>query len=1000
MDEDEDVPYSDEIEGEEDEEEEDEEDHFAGQANGIKTRVNGYTKAAAQDSRAGETTTPELFTSAGAQQALHPLRRTADRVTRQIEAFAEKLDRFKQKGNRTDDFGRFQAAYQLVKSYQTFTQDAIQDISKQSTLKRAKMGWSASRNETAAQDPKTEEELQRLQLEANTWQLLLNLISIDNPAGHEMDKEAQETAFQKLHRYSSDREVWEQFLTADPYARECVIVMKWLEHTAKTQSQDIDSLIADLEKQAERGQGLWAHGWLYTKEAIKGQKRLRAWPQPLEPNDPGITISLLRSDKSGALITQLDPDAITRQKHLLQKQDQFHERATWMTCWKMVRQGESWTKIREWAQERLEHWRAVSLCGSSVDKDSHVGKTPVDDGTTRMMNFRSHKPWQSACSALAHNSTSEDFERAVYALLCGETEAAFKVCQNYDDYLYVHFNSVVLGRYQGFCKQFQRRLAFSPTTPATFVPEPAGYNDTSKFLQAAKGNERIGAEARNPYRTIQAVILGRGYDSFFQRLASAVSHVANSKSDGSSYVPELSSVPVDESLFIAAQDEDSLRIATHLYLVADSIGYVRSDTQFFENVSVNVTGYISNLEERDLFDVIPLYASLLPQHLAHSALGQILLQIVDPRERKQQVRLMEKHGINIEAVFEDQWAWISGSVEAVDHSTTVKRYSKVLRRSDGSPYLAPVRKDLIGTSITELDDYMIRSLEWLRYIDGQWGKICHLGAQLYRRFFISGKLAAARELSRRMNLSDLSRESFGFDVAEFPMEMEDGVDASTPEPMSPSKIRLPGSAHKRSRSNGVTNGAQQSILYQQSQTMRDLEALILAFDALENFATLWEKLDKNRRRRDTGTTKNLRVELQEALDEIGLNVDAILDEWLIPADNEPNVSELEEIRLTYIPELFLDYHNALYYAAHVLTGEILVQCMNLGMQVSENEHLTRSFVGAKRMRELVDALAVSSKAMVNTHSEPGKRLLGGEMLGIWNVKVDSEEDDEIRMARS
>lgn len=73
--------------------------------------------------------------------------------------------------------------------------------------------------------------------------------------------------------------------------------------------------------------------------------------------------------------------------------------------------------------------------------------------------------------------------------------------------------------------------------------------------------------------------------------------------------------------------------------------------------------------------------------------------------------------------------------------------------------------------------------------------------------------------------------------------------------------------------------------------------------------------------------------------------------------------------------------------------------MNLGMQVSENEHLTRSFVGAKRMRELVDALAVSSKAMVNTRAEPGKRLLGGEVLGIWNVEVQPEED-EIRMARS
>ena len=656
-------------------------------------------------------------------------------MTRQIEAFAEKLDRFKQKGNKTDDIGRFQAAFQLVKSYQTFTEDAIQDISKQSTLKRAKTGWSANRSETMPHDPKTEEELQRLQLEANTWQLLLNLINSDNPAGHAADKEAQDTAFQKLHRYSSDCEIWDQFISADHYARECAIVMKWLEQTVKTQPQDIDSLIADLERQAERGQGLWAHGWLYTKESIKGQKRLRAWPQPLEPEDPGIQISLLTSDKSGRLITQLDPDAITRQKHLLQKQDQFHERATWMTCWKMLRQGDDWTKIREWAQERMEHWRAVSLCGASVDAGSYSGKTPVADGTTRMMNSRSHGSWKDACSALAHNPNSEPFERAVYALLCGETEVAYGVCQNYDDYLYVYFNSIVLKRYQGFCTQFQRQLTHSPTSPVSFVPEPVGYSDAGKFLQAIRGNERVGAEARNPYRTIQAVILGRGYDSFFYRLATAVSHVAASKSESASIVPDLSPAPVDESLVITAQDEDALRIATHLYLVANSIDYVRTDTQFFETASVNVIGYISNLEESGLFDVIPLYVSLLPTHLAHSVLGQILIEIIDPRERKQQVRLMEKHGIDFEAVLDDQWQWVSASVSAVEHSTTVKRYPKVLRRSDGTPQLVPVRRDLIGTFITSDDEQMIRSLEWLRYVDGQWGKICQLGAHLYRRFY-------------------------------------------------------------------------------------------------------------------------------------------------------------------------------------------------------------------------------------------------------------------------
>lgn len=117
---------------------------------------------------------------------------------------------------------------------------------------------------------------------------------------------------------------------------------------------------------------------------------------------------------------------------------------------------------------------------------------------------------------------------------------------------------------------------------------------------------------------------------------------------------------------------------------------------------------------------------------------------------------------------------------------------------------------------------------------------------------------------------------------------------------------------------------------------------------------------------------------------------------------ETNTAELDEIRLTYIPELFLDYHNALYYTGHVLSGEILVQCMNLGIQISENEHLTRSFVGAQRMRELVDALAVSSKAMVNTRasSKSDKKLAGGETMGIWNVELGPEDEDEFHTMRT
>ncbi|KAL2829560.1 107-domain-containing protein [Aspergillus pseudoustus] len=1011
IDDDDDEPMEDEEEEEEDVEEDevleledDDEEMDDGEENGELEEdesvedMNGsesplHLIAATNGQNRFDAAASEFFTSAGAQEALHPLRRTADRVTRQIEAFAEKLDRFKQKGTRADEFGSYQAVYQLVKGYETIAHDAIQDISKQNTLKKAKLGWSFSKvNGSASADPKTEEELQRLQLEANTWQLLLNLISVDDPASRASYRKAQETVFQNLHRYSSDREVWEQFLKVDQYALECVLTMKWLEHTARTFTQDIDSLISELEIQAERGQGSWAHGWLYTKETIKGQKRLRAWPQPLEPNDPNITASLLTSDQSEPMITQLDPDAVTRQKQALQKKDQFYERATWMTCWKMLRQGENWTKIRSWAADRLENWRAVSLCGSSVDANSGGENTPIDDGTTRMMNWRSQDSWRAACSSLARDPKTEDFERAVYALLSGESEAAFKVCQSWDDYLYVYFNNVVLSRYKGFCKQFQRKLNHSPTTPAVFTPEPVGYADFNKFVLYTRGNDRVGGEARNPYRTIQAAILGKSYDGFFNSLAKAVSQAAINRGEPS-FVPNLSPTYVDDSLLITAEDSDALRIATHLYIVASAVGYVRNDTDFINTASVNVVGYIANLEDIGVVDMVPLYASLLPNDLAHVVLGQVLIEIIDPRERRLQVQLMQTHGIDIEAVIREQWAMVTSSVSAVDHSRTIRQFPKVVSRKDGHRELVPVKKDFIGTDMSLDDERVIRSLEWLRYVDGQWGRICYLGASLYRRFYLTGKLPAARELSRRMNLSEISRESFGLDIAEFPIDVE-GTDVGTPEPSSPTKTRVYG--HRRNKSsNSLPSTVETRLLYTQSQTMRDLEELILAFDALERFAAVCEKLDKTKRRRDSGTIKGLRDELQDALDGVSVHIDAVLYDWLVSAQDEAELADLEEIRSTYIPELFLDYHSALYYSAHVISSDILVQCMNLAMQVAENEFLTRSFVASRRMAELMDALALSSKAMVNARAKPNVRLLGGESLGIWNVQVPADEGEEM-----
>ncbi|KAL1961949.1 hypothetical protein VTN77DRAFT_730 [Rasamsonia byssochlamydoides] len=994
-DEDEEINDAESDDGEEDEDGEDdddeEEEESSEDVNGTDSVMEDTGVESAESDHDAQTT-PALFTSSGIQQALHPLRRTADRVTRQMEAFAEKLDRFKQQEHRPGDMGSFQAAYSLVKGYQRVGEDAIQEISRQNTLRRAKMGWNSGReNGTDPQGAtKTEEELKRLQLEVDTWEILLNLIAVDDPSSRAHAKQSQESAFQNLHRYSSDREIWEQFLDADHYAMECVIVMKWLEHTARSSSQELDSLIAELEAQAERGQGLWAHGWLYTKETIKGQKRLRSWPQPLEPNDPGITLSLLSSEKQEPLITQLDPDAVIRQKQGLQKQDQFYERATWLTCWKMLRQGESWTKIREWSQERLESWRAVSLCGSSVDEQSSVGKTPVDDSMTRMMNCRSQDTWRAACSALARNPNTEDFEKAVYALLCGETEPAYKVCQSWDDYLYVFYNHTLLSRYRQFCTQFSRKLNHSPTANVPFVPEPPSYSEVHKFLQNVKSNERIGVEARNPYRTIQAAILSKNYDSFFLSIANAASQVG--KTSGKPHlIPDIGATHVEDSALIAAQDRDALRIIAHLYIIARSLGYSRSDSHFSETAALNVIAYIEILQQAELLDFIPLYASILPAQLSQDALARILIDVVDPRERKKQAKLMEKHKIDLKAVLERQWHWVhSDAIKKQKRDSTV-RLSRVVRDVRKDPKVLPVRKKFVGASVSPEDERMIRCVEWHKYLDGQWGVICELGTFLYKQFFATGSLIACRELSKRVRLSETSRQVLGFDITEVPFLEENGLENNVSEPASPTKS--PSKKSRLRQLNGTQSQNSRVEMYQQAQIMLELEQLILAFDALENFQLIWDQHERSKGSQDAEHLRELKEKLQEALDHAAEYIESLFDGVLTDARDETEAEELEFIRHTYLPEVFLNYHSALYYGSLKLSRDILVQCMNLSILISRDQSVIDSFIASKRMGELVDALALSSAAMVNTPPTKGKKKFDyGGRLDIWNIKVEDRDE--------
>lgn len=110
--------------------------------------------------------------------------------------------------------------------------------------------------------------------------------------------------------------------------------------------------------------------------------------------------------------------------------------------------------------------------------------------------------------------------------------------------------------------------------------------------------------------------------------------------------------------------------------------------------------------------------------------------------------------------------------------------------------------------------------------------------------------------------------------------------------------------------------------------------------------------------------------------------------------NTAGDEELREIRQAYLPETVLAYISALHFAGTGLSRDWLLECMNLATLVSETKSdLEETFVEAKRVRELLEALAASSKALAIATGD--KRAAGtsskklrekGWSRDLWSVK--------------
>ena len=676
-----------------------------------------------------------LRTVGDVQKALHPLQKSADRLGKQVEEFAESLDRLsKRSTSRSKDCRHVLPLVQRYEDIATETVRWLRDYHEPEGHRfqssRHSLRSSTSRASTTSRPPldfhtTTIRDLLRWEEERQTWQLLRLMLQVTHPIRDEENQPRdQDTKFNRprpidrpLDPYDSEQTVWKSYLAQKDDAWEQHVVLEWLKDCAESSRPDIDRLVAPLESGADRGSGLWAHGWLYSKEAIKGQKRLRSWPQPLDPTAQGLNLSLVNADRTQELVTQLDPDAITRQGRHLEKEDLQFERATWLACWEMLRRGRSWTSICEWCQERVEGWRAISMRGdprySDATSDISIG-------------HQSRTLWRSMCAQAALHGI-DPYENAVYGVLSGHLTSVEKVAKSWDDHFFAYYNSSLLNGFDLHIERVldhgSRKLNESTSDPTTLT----GLDLMRKLINV----ESLRREGQRPMKSFQSSLICKSFWKFAEDYGSQVGKL--SREDPRSIRMDDESKARSGTLHIFLKDHDFLRVVAHTLLIFMEL---EPDMPISPDIETILEFYVEYLSKAGKQQLLPLYASKLSTRTKSRCMARQLPFILESTERKTTVKLMNQYGFNLVHVCFLQLILLISDSRIPSGLGASFPVLKILDRErlSSNPTDNAIMNGFMGGEIRGDEMDLINGFDWFLLIEGHWKETMAAGCLVYKHF--------------------------------------------------------------------------------------------------------------------------------------------------------------------------------------------------------------------------------------------------------------------------
>ena len=668
------------------------------------------------------------------QRVLHPLRETADRVGKQVEEFAENLDRLSSR-IRPSAQKTVETVLPFIEAYKRISNDTVRRLRKAHNPQRQEDWKKRLRNSTAraSRAPNQADDDERLasqssaqdmttwESEEQTWTLLSLMLQIQHPPS-KTSKQNYDSATtihrpandSGTHQFSSEQAIWSAYLAENDIAWERHLVTGWLQQCADESGPDIESVVEELEQGADRGDGLSAHGWLYSKEKIKAQKRLRSGQVP---------DTMTTSDKSRPLITQLDPDAISRQSRSVEQQDRCFEQAIWRACWEMVRRGKDWAFIRDWCKERVEGWRAVIMLGD-----------PRSSPGTNSLQTRSL--WRKACSVASLHSEVDRYENAVYGALSGNLTSVLKVCKTWEDAVFSYYNCYLI---RGFDEYISRALPrrVSPSLQQTFEIADTFPRSMSGTKIIEKTYKDLTSAGKSP-QTIQMVQGSLIAQRFLDFVALHGSILLNSSLSGpnAKIFPDrkVKGFPQNIGTTMSLESYDILRMLTHMLFIFYDLGYTYPAIDNQIGAESIVVAYIDFLGKAGKLALLPSYASRLRRETAIYCLARQFPRIRDNQDRSDVLKLAGESGMDVNQLLVQQLQLVIGdNANSIGGASPFPALSIMSKMKEDRSQWRHIKFNFVTAAITDDQIDLIQGLRWY-LLGGTWEGAMSVGAVTYKHF--------------------------------------------------------------------------------------------------------------------------------------------------------------------------------------------------------------------------------------------------------------------------